>query len=101
MNTGIISNGASEWVSPTVLVRKMDGTVRYCIDLRKVKEDTVKDRYPFPKISECIDALAGCEYFSCFATVKVWQDTWEMRKPNLEFWNGPYGIIQGIVVSNI
>ena len=65
MDAGIISRGVSEWASPTVLVRKRDGTVRYCIDLRKVNEVTVKDRYPLPKISECIDALAGCEYFSC------------------------------------
>ena len=65
LDAGIISRGVSEWASPTVLVRKRDGTVRYCIDLRKVNEVTVKDRYPLPKISECIDALAGCEYFSC------------------------------------
>ena len=50
---------------PTVLVWKREGTVIYCIDLRKVNEVTVKDRYPLPKISECIDALAGCEYYSC------------------------------------
>ena len=60
LDAGIISRGASECASPTVLVRKRDHTVRYCIELRKV---TVKYRYPFPKISECIDALAGCEYF--------------------------------------
>ena len=48
-----------------MLVRKRDGTVRYCIDLRKVNEVTVKDRYPLSEISECIDALAGCEYVSC------------------------------------
>ena len=36
LDTGIISRGVSEWASPTVLVRKRDGTVRYCIDLRKV-----------------------------------------------------------------
>ena len=65
LDVGIISRGVSEWVSPTVLVRKRDGTVRYCIDMRKVNEVTVKDRYPLPKISECIDALAGWEYFSC------------------------------------
>ena len=61
---GIVSSGASEWASPTVLVRKRDGTVRYCIYLRKINEVTVKDRYPLHKITECIDALAGCEYFS-------------------------------------
>ena len=33
--------------------------------LKRVKEVTIKDRYPLPKISECIDALAGCENFSC------------------------------------
>ena len=48
-----------------MFVSKRDGTVRYCIDLRNVNEGTVKDRYPLPKISECINALAGCEYFSC------------------------------------
>ena len=45
LDVGIISRGVSEWASPTVLVRKRDGTVRYCIDLRKVNEVTVKDRY--------------------------------------------------------
>ena len=49
---------------PYMLDRKRDGTVRYCIDLRKVNEVTVKKRYPLPNIRECIDALAGCEYFS-------------------------------------
>ena len=48
-----LKNYWTEWASPTVLFRKRDGTVSYCIDLRKV---TVKDRYPLPKISECIDA---------------------------------------------
>ena len=65
MDAGIISRGVSERASPTVLVRKREGTVRYCIDLRKVNNVIVKDRYPLPKISECIDALAGCGYFSC------------------------------------
>ena len=62
---GYYFKGCSEWASPTVLDRKRDGTVRYCIDLRKVNEVTVKNRYPLSKISECIDALAGCEYFCC------------------------------------
>ena len=55
-----------EWASPTVLIRQRDGTVRYCIDLRKVNEVTIKESYPLPKISACIDALVGCEYFFLF-----------------------------------
>ena len=61
LDAGIISRGVSEWATPTVLVRNRDGTVRYCIDLRKVNAITVKDRYILPKKSECIDALAGCD----------------------------------------
>ena len=81
MDAGIISRGVSEWVSPTVLVRKRDGTVRYCIDLGKVNEVTVKDRYQLPKISECIDALAGCEYFSCLDTglMGITRSRWKGR----------------------
>ena len=78
LDTGIISRGVSEWASPTVFVRKRDGTVRYCIDLRKVNEVTVTDRYPLPKISECIDALAGCEYFSCL-DMAITRSRWKGR----------------------
>ena len=63
---GIISRGVPEWASPRVLVRRRDGTVRYCIDLRKVNEVTVKDRYPLPKISECIDASAFVNKYGKF-----------------------------------
>ena len=41
LDVDIISRGVSEWASPTGLVRKRDGTVRYFIDLSK-------DRYPLP-----------------------------------------------------
>ena len=61
----LLDAGTSEWASPTVLVRKKDGGVRYCIDMRGVNSVTIKDRFPLPRISECIDALGGCEYFSC------------------------------------
>ena len=65
LDAGIISMDASEWASPQCWLGRGMSRVRYCIDMRKVNKVTVKDRYPLPKISECIDALAGCEYFSC------------------------------------
>ena len=54
----------SEWASPSVLVRKRDGSVRWCIDLRKLNDVTVKDCYPLPLLQDCIDALEGCRYFT-------------------------------------
>ena len=43
-----------------MLVRKRDGSVRWCIDLRKLNDVTVKDCYPIPLLQDCIDALEGC-----------------------------------------
>ena len=45
--------------SPTVLVKKKDGSMRICIDFRRVNEVTVKDSYPIPKIEEILNQLGG------------------------------------------
>ena len=47
-----------------MLCRKPDGSVRFCVDFRKVNERSTKDAYPLPKISMCLDSLAGARYFS-------------------------------------
>ena len=45
-------------------MRKRDGSVRWCIDLHKLNDVTVKDCYPLPLLQDCIDALEGCRYFT-------------------------------------
>ena len=64
LKAGVIEPSCSEWASPSVLVRKRDGSVRWCIDLRKLNDVTVKDCYPLPLLQDCIDALEGCRYFT-------------------------------------
>ena len=64
LKVGIIEPADSEWTSPPVLVRKKDGSVRWCIDYRKLNNATKKDTYPLPLIEECLDALSGNMYFS-------------------------------------
>ena len=59
----IIKPSASEWASAPVLVRKKDGSVRYAIDYRKLNSKTIRDNYPLPLISECIDSLQGSLWF--------------------------------------
>lgn len=61
---GVIEESTSPWSSPVVLVRKKNGSVRFCIDYRKLNAVTVKDSYPLPRIEDCFDALSGSKHFS-------------------------------------
>ena len=49
-----------------VLVRKKDGSLRFCIDFRKLNALTVKDSHPLPHICETLESLAGAAHYSTF-----------------------------------
>ncbi len=64
LQAGVIRASSSPWASAVVLVRKSDGTVRWCIDYRQLNDCTKKDAYPLPRIDMCLDSLGGVQYFS-------------------------------------
>ncbi|RVW85268.1 Transposon Ty3-I Gag-Pol polyprotein [Vitis vinifera] len=50
--------------APMLFVKKKDGTLRLCIDYRKLNRVTVKNKYPLPRIDDLFDQLKGAKYFN-------------------------------------
>ena len=52
------------WASPIVMVKKKDGSLRFCVDFHQLDAATVKDAHPLPRIDDILDALHGARWFS-------------------------------------
>ena len=74
LQLGAIRKFKSPWSSAVVLVRKKDGSLRFCIDLRKLNEKMIKDAYALPRIEDSLDSLNGsCIFTSIDLKAGYWQ----------------------------
>ena len=67
----IISLSSSEWVSPMVLVKKRDRTLRLCVHYRRVNVASATEAYPLPHIDDIIDQIGRAQYLMTIDLTKV------------------------------
>ena len=93
VEVGAIRKSFSPWASAVVLVRKKGWGLRFCIDLRKLNNRTIKDGYSLPRIEDTLDCLHGAVWFSTLDLKSgYWQvELEEEAKPLTAFTLGPLG----------
>jgi len=57
LEAGIVQPSNSPFISPAVLVKEKDQTLRFCVDFKALNKLTMKDKYPIPIIDELLEEL--------------------------------------------
>ena len=61
---GFVRPSVSPWGATILFVKKKDGTLRMCIDYRKINKVTVKNKYSLPRMEDLFYQLKGASVFS-------------------------------------
>lgn len=60
---GFIQPSTLPWGALVLFAKKVDGSLRLCVDYQKLNQMTIKNKYHLPMIDELFDQLAGSKFF--------------------------------------
>ena len=89
----MIESSSSPWASPIVLVKKRDGTHRFCVDYRGLNAVTMPDSFPLPRIDDLLEQLGESKYFS---TIDLASGFWQIRMHPLSQPKTAFVVPQGL-----
>ena len=94
LSRDIIEPAQGPWSSPVVLVKKKDGSTRFCVDFRKVNQVT-KDAQSCPRIDDTLDTLGAAKWFSTLDLASgYWQVEVEQSDREKTAFSTPQGLYQ-------
>ena len=95
LSRDIVEPSQGPWSSPIVLVKKKDGSTRFCIDFRKVNDLTRKDAQPLPRIDDTLDTMGEACYFSTLDLASgYWQVALDPNDKEKTAFATPFGLYQ-------
>ncbi len=96
---GVIEPSMSEWSSPMVIVPKKDGSLRVCIDFRKLNAQSKFDAYPMPRVDDLLEKIGRAQYITTLDLCKgYWQVPLNPESRPYTAFRTPLGLFQFTVL---